>query len=109
MGKAAGNVAMSVVGDIRFAVVLAVGTGAGIWLGRYWWEKWQQGLFHPPFIGRNPHSAPAVASLPKVAPAAPVITPPPGKSVVGAVAGTPTHASSPVSSIWAGGAPPEER
>ncbi|OJT24311.1 hypothetical protein BO221_14140 [Archangium sp. Cb G35] len=106
MGKAAGNVALSIVGDVRFAVVLTVGTAAGIFLGRYWWEKWQLGLFHPPLIGRNPRSAPAVAALP-VATLLP--SPSPGKSVVGAVAGTPTHAAPPVSGIWAGGLPPEER
>jgi hypothetical protein len=81
VAKGTGKVVLSVVGDVRFMVVLALGVGAGIWLSRYWWEKWRRGLFHPPLIGQNPNPDLTIGGpLPPAVPLPPVPgKPPPGQ------------------------------
>jgi hypothetical protein len=107
VGKAAGDVARSVVGDVRYIVVTAIGIGVGTWLGRYWWMRFERGLLKPPYVGKYP-GPPAPAESPLL-PAAvvpsvarPLPPPPPGKSVVGAVSApeAPT--------LWAGRPAAEE-
>jgi len=78
-----GRVVAGVVGDVRFIVVLAIGVGAGVWLARYHWQKWEKGLFHPPLIGRNPDrtTGPVVAVPPAVPPKPPPATTQPPRNL----------------------------
>jgi len=103
VGQVAGNVASSIIGDVRYIVATAIGIGVGTWLGRYWWMKWERGLMRAPFIGSNPdfrNRAPIVALPPSSA--GQPLPPPPGKSLVGAVAAPAAP------SLWAGRPAPEE-